>query len=91
MLVGGIALSTRDLLGEICTEKGLSFISGNDHSNPIHLHVSVPAFLSPTKRAQLMKGKSFSRLQPELPQLRKKYGGQHLAKQVTLCVPKQEN
>lgn len=48
------------------------------HSNHVHILVSAPAYLSPAKIAQLLKGKSSYQLQREFPELRKKYWGQHL-------------
>ncbi len=80
-----IGLRTRDLLRGICAEKGLSIISGNVRSNHIHILISAPAFLSPAKMAQLMKGKSSYRLQQEFPKLRKKYWGQHLWSRGYFC------
>ncbi|BAP56536.1 transposase, IS200 family [Thioploca ingrica] len=85
VLVGEIALRTRDILRGICAEKGLSIISGNVRSNHIQLLISAPASLSPAKMAQLMKGKSSYRLQPEFPYLRKKYWGQHLWSRGYFC------
>jgi putative transposase len=59
-------------------EKGLTVIKGNIRPNHLHVLVSAPAYYSPAKIAQYLKGKSSYRLQREFRVLQKKYWGQHL-------------
>jgi putative transposase len=73
-----VGLRLRELIRQICAEKGISVVKGNVRANPIHLLVSAPAYLSPAKMAQFLKGRSSYRLQREFPVLRKRYWGQHL-------------
>jgi putative transposase len=73
-----IALRVRDIIREICIEKAMKVVKGNIRPNHIHLMVCAPAYLSPAKMAQYLKGKSSYRLQREFPALRKQYWGQHL-------------
>lgn len=73
-----LALRLRDLLRCIAAEKGIDIIKGNIRQDHVHVLVRVPAYYSPSKVAQLLKGKSSHTLQREFPELRKKYWGQHI-------------
>jgi putative transposase len=44
----------------------------------IHLLVSAPPTVAPSRLAQLMKGKSSFKVQQEFPEIRKRYWGQHI-------------
>ena len=48
---------------------------GKDH---IHLLISCPPSLAPSKILQYLKGRSSRLLQDEFPELKKRYCGQHL-------------
>jgi len=58
--------------------RGLKIVSGNVRSNHIHLLVSCPTDLAPSKIVQYLKGKSSYRLQREFKEIQKRYWGQHL-------------
>jgi putative transposase len=47
--------------------------------------LSAPADLSPAKLVQYIKGRSSRRLQDEFPEIRKRYGGQHLRARGYFC------
>ena len=57
---------------------GLRVIKGNIRPNHLHVLVNAPAYYSPAKIAQYLKGKSSYRLQREFRGLQKRYWGQHL-------------
>jgi putative transposase len=76
VLRGDIALRLRELLKEVCAEKGMEVVRGNIRAN--HILVSAPAHLSPAKMAQYLKGRTSYRLLREFHELRKRYWGQHL-------------
>ena len=73
-----IALRARQILREICEARGLTIVSGNIRENHVHLLVSCPTDVSPSKIVQYLKGKSSYRLQREFRGLQKRYWGQHL-------------
>jgi putative transposase len=73
-----VALRLRDIIREICAEKGLAVVKGNIRPNHVHILISAPPYLSPAKIAQYLKGKSSYRLQREFPALQKRYWGRHL-------------
>src|SRR5665648_658738 len=69
-----VALRLRDIIREICAEKGLAVVKGNIRPNHVHILISAPPYLSPAKIAQYLKGKSSYRLQREFPALQKGIG-----------------
>ena len=78
VLQGKLALRLRQIIREICQQRGLKIVSGNIRSNHVHLLVSCPSDLAPSRIAQHLKEKSSYRLQREFRELQKKYWGQHL-------------
>jgi len=78
VLKGNLALRARQILRQICKTRGLQIVSGNIRANHIHLLISCPSHLSPSKIIQYLKGKSSYLLQREFKELQKRYWGQHL-------------
>src|SRR5688500_2732169 len=78
VLKGEVALRTRQIIREICEARGLTIVSGNVRANHVHLMISCPTDLAPSKIVQYLKGKSSFRLQREFRELQKRYWGQHL-------------
>ena len=78
ILKGRLALRARQIIKEICKIRGLKIVSGNIRSNHIHLLISCPSNLAPSKVIQYLKGKSSYLLQREFRELQKRYWGQHL-------------
>ena len=78
VLKGNIAQRARQILREICAQSGIHIESGNIRANHVHVLISAPTHLAPSKIAQYLKGKSSYRLQREFKDLQKRYWGQHL-------------
>ncbi len=78
MLRGRIAERARDLIRQICQAREVVIIRGAVSPDHIHVLVSAPPQLSPSKLVQYIKGRSSRRLQEEFEELRKRYWGQHL-------------
>lgn len=78
VLRGDIALRARDLIREICMAREVQIIRGSLAPDHVHILVSCPPSLSPSKLVQYVKGRSSHKLQREFPSLRKRYWGQHL-------------
>jgi len=78
VLRGEIAVRTRDLLRQICQGRDVVIVQCAVSPDHVHMLVSVPPQLAPAKLVQYMKGKSSRMLQDEIPQLKKRYWGQHL-------------
>jgi putative transposase len=78
VLRGRVAERARDLIRQICAAREVVIVRGAVSPDPIHMLLSVPPDLSPSKLMQHIKGRSSRRLQDEFPELRKRYWGQHL-------------
>ena len=78
VLRGDIALRSRELIREICASREVQILRGVVTPDHIHILVSSPPSLSPSKLVQYIKGRSSRKLQEEFPVLRKRYWGQHL-------------
>lgn len=78
VLKGDIALRLRDLIRQGCEARGITIIQGSVGGDHVHLLVSCPTDLAPSKIVQYLKGRSSHLIQDEYPELKKRYWGQHL-------------
>ena len=78
VLRGRVAERARDLIRQICESRDVTIIRGAISPDHIHMLVSVPPHLAPSKLVQYIKGRSSRKLQEEFDELRKRYWGQHL-------------
>lgn len=78
VLRGRLAVRMRELIRQGCEARGIGILQGRVGKEPIHLLLSCPPSLAPSKVVQYLKGRSSRLLQDEFPELKKKYGGQHL-------------
>jgi REP-associated tyrosine transposase len=78
ILRGRIAERVRDLIREVCQTRDVVIIRGAVSPDHIHVLLSAPPHLAPAKLVQYIKGRSPRKLQEEIPELRKRYWGQHL-------------
>ena len=78
VLRGDVGLRARDLIREICMAREVQIIRGSLAPDHVHILVSSPPSLAPSKLIQYVKGRSSRKLQDEFPELRKRYWGQHL-------------
>ncbi len=66
----------RDLIRQSCEARDVVIVRGAVSPDHVHMLVSAPPPLSPSKLVQYLKGRSSRRLQDEFPELRKRYWGQ---------------
>ena len=78
ILTRDIALRMRDLTRQTCEARNITILNGHVSKDHVHLHVSSPPSLAPSKIAQYIKGRSSRLIQQEFPLLRKRYWGRHL-------------
>jgi putative transposase len=78
VLRGQIAIRTRELLRQGSEAKNITILQGSVGKDHIHLLLSCPPSMAPSKIMQYLKGRSSRLLQDEFPELKKKYWGQHL-------------
>lgn len=72
---GEFAQRLRDIIRQICAENGLIIIKGIVRANHIHFLIKAPSHYSPAKIMQFLKGKSLFRVEREIPEIKKRYGG----------------
>ena len=68
----------KSLLIQGCQSRGMTIVSGHIARDHVHLLLSCPPNLAPSKVVQYLKGRSSRLLQEEFSQLKKRYWGQHL-------------
>ena len=78
VLIGDIAVRVRTIIREVCMSYDIKILKGVVSKNHIHLLVSAPPSMAPSKLAQLLKGRSSFKIQQEFPELKKRYWGQHI-------------
>ena len=78
ILKGDVALRARELICQTCEARQITILAGHVSKDHIHLHVSSPPELVPSKIAQYVKGRSSRLIQQEFPHLRKRYWGKHV-------------
>ena len=78
VLSGPIAIRARELIRQGCEARGIIILQGSVGKDHIHLLISCPPSLAPSKILQYLKERSSRLLQDEFPELKKRYWGQHL-------------
>lgn len=78
ILKGDIGLRLRELIRQGCEARGITIVQGSIGKDHVHLLLSCPASLAPSKIVQYLKGRSSHLIQEEFPELKKRYWGQHL-------------
>jgi putative transposase len=85
MLGGNMSKRLRELIRQGCEARGITIVSGNIRKDHIHLLLSCPPSIAPSKIIQYLKGRSSRLLQEEFPTLKKRYWGQHLWSRGYFC------
>ena len=78
ILTGEAGTRARDIIRQSCLAREIKIIKGHVSADHVHLLVSCPPKLSPSKVMQYLKGRSSRLLQDEFPHLKKRYWGNHL-------------
>lgn len=73
-----MAVRLRDLIRQVCEARHIQIVRGSIGKEHVHLLVSCPPNLAPSKLLQYLKGRSSKMLQEEFKELRQRYWGQHL-------------
>jgi putative transposase len=85
VLRGDVGLRLRTIVTEICAQHGMSVQKGNVRSNHVHVLIRAPAYMSVSKIAQYLKGKSSYLLLRSFPELKKRYWGSHMWSRGYFC------
>ena len=78
MLRGEIGLRLRELIREICRTHDIEIIKGHVRPDHVHLFLSVPPTMAPSRVMQAIKGKTSHHLLSDYRMLRKTFWGRHL-------------
>ena len=73
-----IASRLKNLLVQGTQSRGITIVKGHIDADHVHLLLSCPPSLAPSKIVQYLKGRTSNILQDEYPALKKQYWGQHL-------------
>ena len=73
-----ISKRLRELIRQGCEARNITIIQGNISKDHVHMLISCPPSMAPSKIVQYLKGRSSRLLQEEFPDLKKRYWGQHL-------------
>jgi putative transposase len=77
VLVGEVATRLRELVREVCRSEEIDILQGAVSGDHVHVLVSCPPHLSPSKIMQLIKGKTSRKLLSEFKHFQKVYRGRH--------------
>ena len=77
-LRGDVAVRVRELIREICRTHNIEILKGHVRPDHVHLLLSVPPNLAPSRVMQAIKGKTSHHLLQDFRRLRKEFWGRHL-------------
>jgi putative transposase len=78
VLCGAVASRCRELVIEVCKANEIEILRGHVSKDHVHLFVSAPPHLSPSKIMQSIKGKTSRKLMMEFRHIQKAFWGRHL-------------
>ena len=78
VLQGDIALRVRELVREICRSHDVEILKGHVRPDHVHLFVSAPPHVAPSRLMQAVKGKTSHHLMRDYRQLYREFWGRHL-------------
>ena len=78
VLVGDIALQTREIIREICRSESVEIIKGHISRDHVHMFVSIPPHVTISRLVQKLKEKSSYKLLHSFASLRRQYWCRHL-------------
>lgn len=77
-LRGDVGLRVRTLIREICRVNDIEILQGHIRPDHVHLLLSVPPKMAPSRVMQLVKGKTSHKLLREYRHLAKMFWGKHI-------------
>ena len=78
VLRGEVGQRLRELIREICRSHDVEILKGAVKPDHVHLFVSVPPHISPSRLMQLVKGKTSHHLLRDYRRLNREFWGRHL-------------
>jgi putative transposase len=78
ILTGEVGRRVRELVREVCRTHDIEILQGSVSADHVHVLLSCPPTMSPSKIMQYIKGKSSRKLMMEFKHIQKQYWGRHL-------------
>lgn len=78
VLKGKLEERVKTILMQISNQTNIIILKGRIMEDHVHLVLSCPPSIAPSKIVQLLKGRSSKMIQEEFPEIKKKYWGQHI-------------
>jgi putative transposase len=78
VLRGEIGLCLREMIREVCKAYDIQILQGHIRPDHVHLLLSVPPTLSPSRVMNVIKGRSSNRLMRNFRTLNRTFWGRHL-------------
>ena len=78
ILLGPVSFRLRDLVREVCRTNDVEILEGAVSRDHVHILVSCPPTISPSKLMQYIKGKTSRKLMMEFKHIRRECWGRHL-------------
>jgi putative transposase len=78
VLAGAVGIRVRELVREVCRTNEIEILQGAVSADHVHVLLSCPPTLSPSKIMQYIKGKTSRKLMMEFKHIEKQYWGRHL-------------
>ena len=78
ILTGEVGKRLRDLVREVCRTHEIEILQGAISPDHVHVLLSCPPSISPSKIMQYIKSKSSRKLMMEFKHIQKQYWGRHL-------------
>jgi len=78
ILRGEVALAVRDLVREVCKAYDIEILKGHVRPDHVHLLLSVPPTMAPSRVMNAIKGRSSNRLMRNFRELNRQFWGRHL-------------
>ena len=78
VLGGEISKRLRELVRQGCEARNITIVQGSIGRDHVHMLLSCPPSIAPSKIVQYLKGRSSRLLQDQYLELKKRYWGQHL-------------
>jgi putative transposase len=78
VLRGEVGKRLRELIREICRQNDIIIVKGHIRPDHVHLLLSVPPTMAPSRVMQAIKGKTSHRLMRDFRTIKKTFWGRHL-------------
>ena len=76
VLHGEVRLRVREIIRQVCSELGVTIVSGVLSSDHVHIFVEIPPHIAVSDFVRRVKGRSSRKIQQEFEHIRKRFWGQ---------------